>query len=93
MRPSKPDFGCGRHFFWPMPWTSKDAKRFTSFASGEKKSRQWMHTANSVYKRTGDEGSVVRAANSVVHYGRGRGPNPMRKSPRRGAQMRRGVRR
>lgn len=49
-----------------MPWTAKDAKRHTRKAKSPKKKRQWAHVADSVLKRTGDEGRAVRAANSVV---------------------------
>ena len=49
-----------------MPWTPKDAKRHDKKASSGTKSRQWAHVANSVLKKTGDEGLAVREANGVV---------------------------
>lgn len=49
-----------------MPWTAKDASRHTKKAKSAKSKRQWSHVADSVLKRTGDEGRAIRAANSVV---------------------------
>jgi hypothetical protein len=49
-----------------MPWTSKDVRRHTYRARSAKRKRQWRDVANSVLRRTGDEGAAVRAANSVV---------------------------
>ncbi len=49
-----------------MPWKPKDAKRHTKKAKSSKRKRQWAHVADSVLKRTGDEGAAVRAANGVV---------------------------
>lgn len=49
-----------------MPWTSKDSARHTRKAKSSKKRRQWSHVANSVLRRTGDEGRAVREANAVV---------------------------
>jgi len=37
-----------------------------------KRKRQWSHVANSVLKRTGDEGAAVRAANGVVKKSEGK---------------------
>ena len=54
-----------------MPWTPKDAKRHDKKAASGKKSRQWSDVANSVLKRTGDEGLAVREANGVVKSGGG----------------------
>ena len=48
-----------------MPWTAKDATRHDRKATG-KKSKQWADVANSVLKKTGDEGRAVREANAVV---------------------------
>jgi hypothetical protein len=53
-----------------MPWTARGAKRHTKKAKSAKKKRQWAHVANSMLKRTGDEGAAVRAANAVVKRGR-----------------------
>jgi hypothetical protein len=55
----------------PMPWNPKDAKRHTKAASTPKKQRQWADVANSVLKRTGDEGLAVRQANAVIKKRRG----------------------
>jgi uncharacterized protein YdaT len=49
-----------------MPWKAKDAKRHTKKAKSPKRKRQWREVANSVLRRTGDEGRAIRAANSVV---------------------------
>jgi hypothetical protein len=49
-----------------MPWSPKDASRFTKKAKSPKRKRQWSHIADSMLSRTGDEGAAIRAANSVV---------------------------
>lgn len=49
-----------------MPWKPTDAKRHNKKAKSGKKSRQWADVANSVLKRTGDEGLAVREANGVI---------------------------
>ncbi len=50
-----------------MPWTaSSGPSRHTKKAKSAKQKRAWSETANSVLKRTGDEGKAVRIANSVV---------------------------
>jgi hypothetical protein len=49
-----------------MPWSPGDAARHDKKAASGKKARQWAHVANSVLKRTGDEGLAVREANGVV---------------------------
>jgi hypothetical protein len=49
-----------------MPWNPKDATRHTKKAKSAKGKRQWSDVANSVLKRTGDEGRAVREANAVV---------------------------
>jgi hypothetical protein len=54
-----------------MPWNPKDAMRHTKAASTPKKQRQWADVANSVLKRTGDEGLAVRQANAVIKKRRG----------------------
>jgi len=54
-----------------MPWTAKDASRHTKKAKSAKRKRQWAHVADSVLRRTGDEGAAVRAANGVVKKGLG----------------------
>lgn len=49
-----------------MPWTSADVPRFTKSAKSRKAKRQWVHVANSMLKRTGNESKAIRAANSAV---------------------------
>jgi len=49
-----------------MPWSAKDAPRFTKKARSPKAKRQFSHVANAVLAQTGDEGRAIRAANSVV---------------------------
>ena len=49
-----------------MPWSPSDAGRHNRKAAKGKKSKQWAEVANSVLKKTGDEGRAVRTANGVV---------------------------
>lgn len=49
-----------------MPWSAKDATRFTKKARSPKAKRQFSHVANAVLAKTGDEGRAIRAANSAV---------------------------
>lgn len=49
-----------------MPWQPGDAARHDKKAKSGKAKRQWSNVANSVLKRTGDEGLAVREANGVV---------------------------
>lgn len=49
-----------------MPWAPKDSARFTKRAKSPKRKRQWAEVADSMLKRTGDEGAAIRAANGVV---------------------------
>ena len=49
-----------------MPWTKKDATRFTKKADHPKLQRQWADVANSALKRGLSEGEAVREANSVI---------------------------
>ena len=49
-----------------MPWTPSEASRFTRKAKSSKRKRQWAHVADSMLKRTGDDGAAIRAANAVV---------------------------
>jgi len=53
-----------------MPWKAGGAKRHTKKAKSLSQKRKWAATANSVLKRSGDEGKAVRIANSVVKKGR-----------------------
>jgi hypothetical protein len=49
-----------------MPWTAGDAAKHDRKAGTPKKARQWAAVANSVLKRTGDDGVAVREANGVI---------------------------
>ncbi len=49
-----------------MPWTPKDATRFTKKADTPTAKRQFSEVANSVLKKTGDEGRAIRSANAAV---------------------------
>lgn len=49
-----------------MPWNPSDATRHTKKAKSPKAKRQWRDVANSVLKKTGDEGRAVREANGAV---------------------------
>lgn len=50
-----------------MPWGAKDAARHNKKAKTPKEKRAFAHAANSVLKRTGDEGRAVRAGNAAVN--------------------------
>lgn len=49
-----------------MPWTARDAPGKTKKAKSAKAKRQWSHVANSVLKKTGDDGRAIREANAVI---------------------------
>jgi len=49
-----------------MPWTMADAARHTKKADTPKEKRQWAAVANSVLKKTKNEGRAIAAASSVV---------------------------
>lgn len=49
-----------------MPWKGSDAHGHTHKANTAKDKRQWSDVANSVLKRTGNEGLAVREANGVI---------------------------
>jgi len=49
-----------------MPWTSKDAYRHTHKAKSAKAKRQFAHVANNMLEKGYDEGTAIKAANSVV---------------------------
>jgi len=53
-----------------MPWKPSDAMRHTHKATTDKKKRQFAHVANSILKRTGDEGRAIRGANAAVRKNR-----------------------
>ena len=56
-----------------MPWTPSDARSKDRKADTPKKKREWSDIANSVLKRTGDEGRAVRSANGVLRKAAERG--------------------
>ena len=49
-----------------MPWTPSDAREKNHKANTPQKKREWADVANSVLKRTGDDGRAVRTANGVL---------------------------
>ena len=49
-----------------MPWAPKDAPKKSKKAKSPKDKRQWRDVANSVLKRTGDEGLAIKEANGVI---------------------------
>ena len=49
-----------------MPWQPRDAKDHTKKATSIAARKQWSEIANSVLKKTGDEGSAIRQANAAV---------------------------
>jgi hypothetical protein len=49
-----------------MPWQSTDSTRHTKKADTPVAKRQWADVANSVLKKTGNEGRAVREANAEV---------------------------
>jgi hypothetical protein len=55
-----------------VPWKPSDAGRFNrKLRKGSaKRKRQFAHVANSVLKRTGDEGRAIAAANAVAKRSR-----------------------
>lgn len=49
-----------------MPWQPGDAARHTKKAKSPTAKRQWADVADSILKKTGDEGLAVREANGVI---------------------------
>lgn len=49
-----------------MPWQKSDAVLSTKKAKSPKAKAQWQKVANSVLKRTGDDGLAKREANAVI---------------------------
>ena len=49
-----------------MPWTRKDAPRFTRKASSPGKAQRWAEIANTTLYKTADEGRAVRTANAAI---------------------------
>jgi hypothetical protein len=50
-----------------MPWKPGDAKRHTKKAKSAKCKRAFAHAANSMLRRSGDEGKSVRVGNAAVN--------------------------
>jgi hypothetical protein len=49
-----------------MPWTPAEASKHTKAANTRKKKRQWAAVANSILKKTKNEGRAIKGANSAV---------------------------
>jgi len=49
-----------------MPWSPKDAMRFTKKAKSAKAKRQWAHVSDSALARGEDEATAIKEANGVV---------------------------
>jgi len=49
-----------------MPWSPADAQRHDKAADTPATQRQWADVANSVLKRTGNEGQAIREADGVI---------------------------
>lgn len=49
-----------------MPWGPGDAEKKDHAANTPAKQKQWAEVANSVLKRTGNEGLAVREASGVI---------------------------
>ena len=55
-----------------MPWKPGSAPRFTKKADTSSKKALWSEVANTVLKKTGDEGQAVREANAVIRGKKGK---------------------
>ena len=53
-----------------MPWIQSDSIKHTKKATSSSKKKQWEEVANSVLKKTGDEGKAVKIANGVIKKGK-----------------------
>lgn len=51
-----------------MPWTPKDATRFTKKAKSPKAKRQWAHVSDSALARGESEATAIKEANAVVKH-------------------------
>lgn len=49
-----------------MPWTNRDATRFTKRAKSAKAKAQWSSVANSLLADGASEASAIRQANAVI---------------------------
>ena len=53
-----------------MPWKTSDVSKHNKGAKSAKRKRQWTEVANSVLKKTGNEGRAIREANAAVGRGK-----------------------
>lgn len=49
-----------------MPWSPADATKHNFKIKSDRHARMWADVANSILKRTGDEGRAIAGANSQV---------------------------
>lgn len=49
-----------------MPWTARDASRFTKEASTPEKRKRWARIANEALKRGLSDGAAIREANAAI---------------------------
>ena len=49
-----------------MPWTPRDAPRYTKAANTSSLSRLWAKAANAALKANGDDAKAIRIANAAV---------------------------
>lgn len=66
-----------------MPWSARDATRFTKKARTPKSKRAFSHAANSVLKRTGDESRAVRAGSAAAAASARKSKRSSRRSKRK----------
>ena len=59
-----------------MPWSMRQAPRFTKKANTDSKKNQWSAVANSVLDKTGDDAAAIRIANGVVKKRAGSAKTP-----------------
>lgn len=63
-----------------MPWTARDVAGKTKKATTAKLKREWLHVANGVLAKTGDEARAIREANGVIAgQKRGGGTRPKKR--------------
>lgn len=56
-----------------MPWSTEEAREKNHHITSDEQARQWVHVANGVLERTGDEARAIREANSVIMHRQHRG--------------------
>lgn len=49
-----------------MPWSPRDAPRFTKAADSPEKRRRWARIANEALKRGLSDGAAIREANAAL---------------------------